>query len=169
MSEDPITAFLTRAGAVLRELAEPGWDVIADAVVDAVHATPRSGWPLSATTLDPDPNAAVGGATSVSDLVLRGALARALRLDELCIPTLIEVAVEGPALKSVRIELTARYGDELRSITERVRAVTREVIEDLLGGGHADDAVDVVVTDLADVGDTVDTGDTGDGTTAHAT
>ena len=43
MSEEPLAPLLNRAGEMLRGLAEPGWDRIADTVVDAVRArTPGS-------------------------------------------------------------------------------------------------------------------------------
>ena len=148
MSEDPVAVFLHRAGAMLRELAEPGWDRIADSVVDAVRNTPRGGWPIRATHPS---DKADEGTIRVTDLVLRGLLARAVRLDELCVPSLIDVAVEGTELKRVRIELTARYGGELRAVAERARAAAAAVIEDLLGTvADAGGLIEVVVTDVVD-------------------
>jgi hypothetical protein len=147
MSEEQVTAFLNRAGGMLRGLAEPGWDRIADTVIDAVRATPRAGWPLRATTLSDEAE----GTLAVSDLVLRGILARAVRLDELCVPSLIDVAVEGTELKRIRIELTARYGSELRAVAEQVRTTAAAIAEDLLGDIAAiSDKIDVVVTDIVD-------------------
>ncbi len=148
MSDDPIAAFLNRAGSILRELAEPGWDRIADAVIDAVRATPRGGFPLFAT--DPD-ESSVKGSISVSDLVLRGVLARAVRLEQLCAPSGIDIAAEGAELKRIRIELTARYGSELREVAEQVRLVAIAVVEDLLGDLSANrNTIEVVITDVVD-------------------
>ena len=146
MNEDPVVAFLDRAGGLLRSLAEPGWDRIADAVIDVVRATPRGGQPLRAN----EPAGSEDeGILMVSDLVLRGALARAMRLDQICVPGLIEVAVEGIELKRVRIEITARYGSELRAVADRVRREAQGVVDDLLGGlADVGDLIDVVVTDV---------------------
>ena len=148
MSDEPVAAFLNRAGVMLRGLAEPGWDRIADAVIDAVRATPRGGWPLRA---EHPSDSTREGSIRVTDLVLRGVLARAVRLDELCVPSLIDIAIDGTELTRVRIELTARYGGELRVVAEQVRAAAASVIEDLLGGAAAaGDLVEVIVTDIVD-------------------
>ena len=145
MNEEPMAAFLSRAGVLLREVTEPGWDRIADTVIEAVRATPRGGWPLRTT------DSTDGGVLAVSDLVLRGVLARALRLDQLCVPSLIDVAVEDAELKRIRIELTARYGSELRAVVDQVRTAAAAVVEDLLGDvAGAADLIDVVVTDVVD-------------------
>lgn len=148
MKDDPIAALLNRAGAILRELAEPGWDRIADAVIEAVRATPRGGSPLFAT--DPD-DSRVRGTISVSDLVLRAVLARAVRLEQICAPSVIDIAAEGAELKRIRIELTARYGSELRQVAEQVRLVAMSVVEDLLGDIDATlNTIEVVITDIVD-------------------
>jgi len=148
MSEEPLAAFLNRAGEMLNGLAEPGWDRIAETVIDAVRATPRGGWPLQVAT---PPDSTAEGATAVSDLVLRGVLARAVRLDELCVPSLIDVAVEGTEIKRIRIELTARYGSELRAVAEQVRTTAAAIVEDLLGDIAAiGDRIDVAVTEIVD-------------------
>jgi hypothetical protein len=147
MNDDPVAAFLNRAGVMLRELAEPGWDRIADGVIDAVRGTPRGGTPLRATHPS---DSSDDGALTVTDLVLRGILARAVRLDELCVPSLIDVAVEGTELKRIRIELTTRYGGGLSEVAEQVRTAAAAVVEDLLGHTSAGDLVDVVITDVVD-------------------
>lgn len=98
------------------------------------------------------------GAISITDLVLRGALARAVRLDQVCVPSLIDIAVESTEVKRIRIELTVRYGSELRAVAEQVRTVAAAVVADLLGDLDAGRLVDVVVTDIVDADPLTDTG-----------
>ena len=148
MNPESVPALLNGAGAMLRGLAEPGWDRIADAVIHAVRTAPRRvGSSLRAT----DPTGAPEtGSLSVSDSVLKAVLAGAVRLDELCIPSLIDIAVEGPEVKCIRIELTARYGTELHAVAEQVRTTAAAVMADLLGEVAAAKRIDVVVTEIVD-------------------
>ena len=144
--DDPLGALLARTGQALRELAEPGWDRIADSVIANVRAIGRSGWPLAAA--DPDPSdPPIPGRIHVSDLVLRGALARALRLDNICAPTAIEVFTDADELQRVCIEITGRYGNRLEAVADQVRARTGEIIDDLLGAGTPN-RIDVIITDV---------------------
>lgn len=143
---DPLSALLARAGQALRELGEPGWDRIADNVIAAVRRTPRSGWPL--TVEDPDPAPEPSGRLAVSDVVIRSTLAAALRLDQMCFPTAIDVLVEGTDLRGVRIEITGRYGDRLAEIADRTRGVAAAVLDDLLGAAALGRRINVAVIDI---------------------
>ncbi len=143
---DPLAALLARAGQALRELGEPGWDRIADTVIAAVRNTPRSGSPLTAD--DPDPQATQPGCIAVSDLVIRQALAAALRLDEICIPTAVDILTDGTDLQRITVEIAGRYGDRLTDVADRVRGLTRTVLDDLLGAAALGHHIDVTVIDI---------------------
>lgn len=143
---DPLGALLARAGQALRELGEPGWDRIADTVIAAVRNTPRSGWPLTAE--DPDPRPSQPGWIAVSDLVVRQALAAALRLDEICIPTAVDILIDGTDLQRIKVEIVGRYGDQLTDIADRVRGLTQTVLDDLLGAAALGHHIDVTVIDI---------------------
>lgn len=148
MKEDPVVALLDRAGSILRLLAEPGWERIAEAVIAAIRAAPRGGSPLAAE--DPG-DTGREGSISVSDLVVRLVLARALRLEHLGQLNSIDVAADGTELRSIHIELTARYGAELNDLVDRVRRVATTVVHDLLGDvGTIPRVVDVVITDVVE-------------------
>lgn len=144
----------TDAASVLRELPEPGWDRIADAVVDAVRATARGGSPVS--ILDPPgvaaPSAAAqpgSGTLSVSDLVVRGRVSEAVRAEGSAAASIVEIDLIGRDLTRIRIELTARYGSALHDVADRIRTATIGAVDDLLGIGSIDaDGVEVVVTDV---------------------
>jgi hypothetical protein len=138
---------LARAAQGLREMPEPGWDRIAESVIAAVRTTTRLGWPLAA--VDPDTTEPpIPGAIEVSDLVLRGALARALRAGNTYAPTAIDVRSEGTTLQRICIEITARYGSRLVAAVEQVRAAAAEVVHDILGVGDTEHAIVVVVADV---------------------
>lgn len=144
---DPLGSLLARAGQALRELAEPGWERIADSVVTAVRSTSRSGWPLAA--VDPDTTKpAIPGGIKVSDLVLRGALAQALRLDNAYAPTAIDVSCQDSDLQRICIEITGRYGSRLADAAEHVRTIAAAVIDDILGAASTGHHIDIVVTDI---------------------
>ncbi|MFB1299340.1 hypothetical protein ACAG24_027930 [Mycobacterium sp. pW049] len=147
-TDDPLGVLLARAGQALRELSEPGWDRIADTVIAAVRNTPRSGWPVAAedpnTTTDPP----VPGCIAVSDLVIRAALAAALRLDQICIPTAVDVALDGTDLKRISVEITGRYGNRLTEVADHVRDVTTTILDDLLGVAALGHQIDVAVVDI---------------------
>lgn len=143
---DPLGALLARAGQALRDLGEPGWDRTADTVIAAVRNTPRAGWPLTAE--DPDPQPSAPGCLAVSDLVIRQALAAALRLDEICIPTAVDILIDGTDLQRITVEIAGRYGDQLTDVADRVRRLTRTVLDDLLGAAALGHHIDVTVIDI---------------------
>lgn len=143
---DPLGALLARAGQALRDFGEPGWDRIADTVIAAVRNTPRAGWPLTAE--DPDPQPSAPGCLVVSDLVVRQALAAALRLDEICVPTAVDILIDGTDLQRIKVEIAGRYGDRLTDVADRVRRLTRTVLDDLLGAGALGHHIDVTVIDI---------------------
>ena len=143
---DPLGALLARAGQALRDLGEPGWDRIADTVIAAVRNTPRAGWPLTAE--DPHPQPSAPGCLAVSDLVVRQALAAALRLDEICIPTAVDILIDGTDLQRIKVEIAGRYGDRLTDVADRVRRLTRTVLDDLLGAAALGHHIDVTVIDI---------------------
>lgn len=150
MTDDPVAAFFARAGKILESVPEPDWDSIIDAVIDAVRRAPRGGWPVDVDMSDDPLGSVVDGAIAVSDLVLRGALARALG-DEKSVPRNIELNLDGRHLESIRVELAARYGAELSDVADKVRRVVAGVVEDILGQSHASvDDVDVVITDVVE-------------------
>ncbi|WP_188546412.1 hypothetical protein [Rhodococcoides trifolii] len=170
MTDDPVAAFFARAGKILEGVPEPDWDRIVDAVIDAVRRAPRGGWPLDVDMSDHDHDhdhadddrstddhgkkdsvaSVVDGAIAVSDLVLRGALARALG-DDSSVPRNIELTLDGRHLERIRVELAARYGAELSDVADKVRHVVAGVVEDILGRSHASvDDVDVVITDVVE-------------------
>lgn len=133
---------LARAARVLRSAPEPGWDAIEDDVIEAVRATPRGGWPVS--VVDPAPGSAPG-AIMVSDLVLRSALARRLRQADGYELARIDVEIDDArqALRSVRVELTGRYGTDLNAAIRHALDQCTAVILDVVG------AVDGVLVDVA--------------------
>ncbi|MGU3432959.1 hypothetical protein ACNHUS_08060 [Actinomycetes bacterium M1A6_2h] len=150
MTDDPVSAFFARAGKILDSVPDTDWDRIVDAVIYAVRRAPRGGWPVDVDMSDDPVGSVVDGAIAVSDLVLRGALARALR-DEASVPRNIELNLDGRHLDSIRIELAARYGSELSDVADRVRQVVAGVVEDILGRSHASvDDVDVIITDVVE-------------------
>ena len=145
-TDDPLGVLLARAGQALRELSEPGWDRIADTVIAAVRNTPRSGWPL--TVEDPDPHPSQAGSLAVSDLVVRSALAAALRLDQICIPTAVDILTDGTDLTRITVEIAGRYGDQLTDVAEHVRQLAHNVLDDLLGSAALGHHIDVAVIDI---------------------
>lgn len=146
--DDPLALLLARAGQALRELAEPGWDRIADTVIVAVRSTPRSGWPLRAVNPRPGQPPVNGGIT-VSDLVLRSALARALRVDDAYAPTAIDVSRHDSDLQRIRIEIIGRYGSRLHNIASQIRTTAAAIIDDILGPHSEGQYIDIVITDVA--------------------
>lgn len=144
--DDPLATLLSRAGQALRELGEPGWDRIADTVIAAVRNTPRSGWPL--TVEDPDPHPSQAGSLAVSDLVVRSALAAALRLDQICIPTAVDILIDGTDLTRIKVEIAGRYGDHLTDVADHVRSVAVDILDDLLGVAALGHHIDVAVIDI---------------------
>ena len=145
--DDPLATLLSRAGQALRELGEPGWDRIADTVIAAVRNTPRSGWPLIVEDPDPHPSPHAG-CLAVSDLVVRSALAAALRLDQICIPTAVDVLIDGTDLTRITVEIAGRYGDHLTDVADHVRDLARSVLDDLLGAAALGHHIDVAVVDI---------------------
>lgn len=145
--DDPLGVLLARAGQALRELSEPGWDRIADTVIAAVRNTPRSGWPV--TVEDPDPQQPpMPGCIAVSDLVIRAALAAALRVDQICMPTAVDIALDGTDLRRLSVEITGRYGNRLTEVADHVRDVAAGVLDDLLGVAALGHEIDVAVVDI---------------------
>lgn len=144
---DPLGALLSRAGQALRELGEPGWDRIADTVIAAVRNTPRSGWPLTVEDPDPQPSPQAG-CLAVSDLVVRSALAAALRLDQICIPTAVDILIDGTDLNRIKVEIAGRYGDRLTDVADHVRELAATVLDDLLGAAAIGHHIDVAVVDI---------------------
>ena len=148
MTDDPFVSLLARAGQALRELAEPNWDRVADSIIAAVRETPRSGWPL--TAIDPSPgDPPVAGGIAVSDLVLRAALARALRADNAYAPSAIDVSRQGTRLQRISIEITGQYGTHLPNVAENIRATAAAVIDDILGPSRTGHHIDITITDIA--------------------
>ena len=144
---DPLGVLLARAGQALRELSEPGWDRIADTVIAAVRNTPRSGWPVAAQ--DPDPHEPpLPGCIAVSDLVVRAALAAALRVDQICAPTAVDVHLEGTDLQRISVEITGRYGNRLTEVADHVRGIAATILDDLLGAAALGHQIDVAVIDI---------------------
>lgn len=138
---------LDRATDFLRTAPEPGWDAIADRVMTAVRAEPhRGGWPLLAETLPDRPS---HGRIYVSDHVVRGTLALALRQRYLCAPTHIEFDIDDGVLRSVHIEVTGSHGTELRKLADRIRATAHETITELLGTPATNRGpVHITITDI---------------------
>lgn len=144
---DPLGELLARAGQALRELSEPGWDRIADTVIAAVRNTPRSGWPVAAE--DPDSSESpMPGCIAVSDLVIRAALATALRFDEICAPSCVDVHLDGTDLHRISVEITGRYGNRLTEVADHVRDVAATILDDLLGVAALGHQIDVAVVDI---------------------
>lgn len=145
--DDPLGVLLSRAGQALRELSEPGWDRIADTVIAAVRNTPRSGWPVTAE--DPDTSeSSVPGCIAVSDLVIRAALAAALRVDQICTPSAVDVHLDGTDLQRISVEITGRYGNQLTEVADHVRSVAATILDDLLGIAALGHQIDVAVVDI---------------------
>lgn len=119
-----------RAARILREAPEPGWRAIENRVIDAVRATPRSGWPLDVT--DPD-GGVIPGALRVSDLVLHMRLVDALTGDPDFVVTDVEIASTDTTLERVAIHLTGRYGAVLPAAGARAEAACRAVLADVVG------------------------------------
>lgn len=145
--DDPLGVLLARAGQALRELSEPGWDRIADSVIAAVRHTPRSGRPVAAQ--DPDPHEPpLPGCIAVSDLVIRAALAAALRIDEICAPTSVDVHLDDTDLQHVSVKITGRYGNRLTEVADHVRGIAASILDDLLGAAALGHEIDVAVIDI---------------------
>ena len=145
--DDPLGVLLSRAGQALRELGEPGWDRIADTVIAAVRNTPRSGWPVTAE--DPDPQQPpLPGCIAVSDLVIRAALAAALRVDRICTPSAVDVHLDGTDLQRISVEITGRYGNQLTEVADHVREIAASILDDLLGAAALGHQIDVAVIDI---------------------
>ncbi len=137
---------LFRAVEFLRSAPESGWDDVAGRVVAAVRSTPGPvSWPLAAEK----PAGWSGpGALYLSDAVVRGTLAAALRHRYLCAPTAIGFDVDDGILRGVHIEVTGSYGTELRELAAAIRVTTVEIVTDLLGASANVRPVDVTVTDV---------------------
>ncbi|MCV7058363.1 hypothetical protein [Mycolicibacterium gilvum] len=145
--DDPLDVLLSRAGQALRELSEPGWDRIADTVIAAIRNTPRSGWPVAAEDPDPQEPPQPGG-IAVSDLVIRAALAAALRLDQICAPAAVDVHLDGTELHHISVEITGRYGHRLTEVADHVRGIAATILDDLLGAAALGHQIDVAVIDI---------------------
>ena len=145
--DDPLGELLSRAGQALRELGEPGWNRIADTVIAAVRNTPRSGWPVAAQ--DPDPQQPpLPGCIAVSDLVIRAALAAALRVDRICTPSAVDVHLDGTDLQRISVEIAGRYGNQLTEVADHVREIAASILDDLLGAAALGHQIDVAVIDI---------------------
>ena len=145
--DDPLGVLLARAGQALRELSEPGWDRIADTVIAAVRNTPRSGWPVAAEEPDPQ-EPPQPGCIAVSDLVIRATLAAALRVDQICAPSAVDVHLDGTDLHRISVEITGRYGNRLTEVTDYVRGIATTILDDLLGAAALGHQIDVTVVDI---------------------
>lgn len=145
--DDPLGVLLSRAGQAMREVGEPGWDRIADTVIAAVRNTPRSGWPVTAE--DPaSQQPPLPGCIAVSDLVIRAALAAALRVDQICAPTAVDVDLDGTDLRRISVEITGRYGNRLTDVADHVRGLAAGILDDLLGAAALGHQIDVAVIDI---------------------
>jgi hypothetical protein len=132
------------AGRLLRAVPEPQWQAIEPAVLAAVRATPRGGWPLAVE--DPEPGTAPGR-IQVSDLVLTAALSRALAGQPDYLVDRIEATSDDEVLQGIQIQLSGLYGADLVSVTERVRERAEGVLADVIGPGTAV-PVSVTVVDV---------------------
>lgn len=143
-----------RAASILRSTPEPGWDAISDDVLAAVRNTPRRGWPLHADT---PPGPPPGGAVFVSDHVLRSTIAAHLRRAYLCVPTAIDVHVDGHRLRALSIDITGSYGAHLHTLADQIRTTTADIIDELFGthGADARTSIDITITDIV-TGDPLD-------------
>lgn len=87
----------------------------------------------------------------VSDRVLRLMLADAVARSSDALVSRVEITVGGTSLAAVRVDLAGRYGTDLRSEAERVRAIAVRVIELVTGlplGANAGESVTIAWTDL---------------------
>ncbi|TRW87929.1 hypothetical protein FK535_05710 [Mycolicibacterium sp. 018/SC-01/001] len=135
---------LHRASRELRAMPEPGWAAVERRVIEAVRATPRSGWPIS--VVDPRPGQAPGR-IEVSDLVVRAGLARVLRsLPDVALVD-VSVTVDERMLQEVRIEVSGRYGVDLTAIAAEIRTQATAVITQVLGDATGVQ-IDVAFTDV---------------------
>lgn len=139
---------LARAGRILREAPEPGWDSVAARVAATVRGTSRvGGWPLRADGDDrPGP-----GHLFVNENVLRSTLAVTLRETYVCAPTAVEFDVVDGSLRGVRIEVTGSYGTELRELADHLRSTAAEIIGELIGpAAERLSPIDVAITNVVD-------------------
>ncbi|MBX7449248.1 hypothetical protein GR927_14720 [Mycolicibacterium sp. 3033] len=135
---------LARASRTLRTAPERGWPAVERRVIDAVRATPRSGWPVA--VVDPRPGQAAGR-IEVSDLVVRAALARVLRTLPAVKLVDISVSVDDAVLQEVRIEVSGRYGADLKATARAVRREAVAVIAEVIGDASGVE-IDVAITDV---------------------
>jgi hypothetical protein len=140
---------LPRVADFLRAAPEPGWDAIADRVIAAVRATPRTGgWPLRVHAGDRHPGTG-HGRMFVSDQVLRSTLAVALRQRYLCAATAIEFVLDGDTVRAVHIEVTGSYGTSLHDLADEIRRTTEHTIADLLGTPTGSQGpIDITISDI---------------------
>lgn len=136
--------FHERAGRLLRAVPEPGWQAIEPAVLSAVRATPRGGWPLKVE--DPQPGS-TAGVIYVSDLVLTAEISRALTGGGDYIVDRIDVISDGDVLQGISVQLSGRYQADLNVIAAQVRNSTEAVVAEVIGN-HADVDITVTVTDV---------------------
>lgn len=135
---------LARASRVLRAAPEPGWAAIEQTVIDAVRRTPRAGWPIAVA--DPAQGSSPGRIL-VSDLALRTLIAEQVATIPDVALVDVDVTLDGETLQSVRVEISGRFGSDLRGAAERVRALAEAVVAQAVGH-DADVAVAVAVTDV---------------------
>lgn len=144
-------AVLATAGRELAGVTDPGWTDAADRVVSAVRSATRRSTPVNAVFGD----GRDGDVLQVSDLVVVSALRAAMNTTPSSTPQWIELLLGGPDghdCLGVRVELVARYGSDLRALTDDARDVAVAALSALLGPpeGAEPRTVDLAVADIVE-------------------
>lgn len=117
---------LARATLALQEESEPGWSDVADRVTDRLRGVSRPGRPLLVREDD-------AGVVRVDQRVVVDATRRALAEVPACRPVGVTVHTEAGVATSVRVQVWAGYGVDVRQVAAAVRAATVSVLTDVLG------------------------------------
>ncbi|MDX6282111.1 MAG: hypothetical protein QOH03_3182 [Kribbellaceae bacterium] len=142
MTED----ILRRAAAEARSAPEPGWVDISASIQQKLRSVTRRSRPILA-------EADSGGPLYVADHVLVSHLRAAVNALPGCELSRVSFVGEDGRATGAVVEVIASYGQDLAALGEQVRAITFEVITDLLGPVEppfGTDGIDVTIIDLND-------------------
>lgn len=157
---------VARAAVAIREQPQPGWVDISHVVLSTLRAATRHSWPVHATlgnlaSEDTDNLSPVCAreltrlrsrdSLHIADQVVVDAVRTALDPVTGCIPSTIDLDLDGDICRGVRIEVIGAYARDLVAVAAEVRVAARRALLRVLGPEW--DAsrlvIDVLVSDIA--------------------
>ncbi|MGJ7440740.1 hypothetical protein [Aquipuribacter sp. MA13-13] len=140
MSEPEGTSALARATRALQDEPEPGWPDLAERVSRRLRSVSRPGRPLVVQVGD-------AGTLRVDQRVLVDTVRRAVARVPGCRPVGVDVRSQEQEVTSLRVQVWARYGSDVRAVATDARAVAVGSLQDVLARPVPVD-VDVVDVDV---------------------